>query len=1143
MSHSQLKAKTKSKGANRSSFHSEASHYRKPSIHAGQGAIYSAGPLLGISRKEISIGKSGDKYEKEADAASEKISSGQPAGMISRIANDEVRSQDIKKPEETPKPVQKQEESEEPVQTSKKGGGSGISMSHAASHAISNKGSGKSLSPSTKSALESGFGTGFSNVKVHDDSKAHEAADALSARAFTHGSDIWLGKGESQNDMKLMAHEAAHVVQQTGGVRRMVQSQKDLSGKGGKGKKPSLEGNTIKIPRLEIPDFKHKLLKKNKDVEIPRETERPKGKEAQRTVWGENVRNNVEKKLPIELGKFQGIVPDKGQKSVIKDAKQGNKDKIHFFEIGGNKNYLIGNANELVESFVFPRWDQNGQPKLLDADHKEEVQLGGDPSVNNLHLLDASANRSSGVTIQKAISKTIREAAEYLKIPLPPDAVRSKYKIIYQEIGSTGKSPKGFDAKWDKDEVEKVDPLKKLRPLNAKEASDLNLVGVPTRLTIYPLPSGGKPKQIEKWDISNKSNKIIENDWIKGFTKKSVEYKPGSTGKITGVVETRRMKKKGMEPKNVKWDLKEMGGIPFTTYIDSNSLSLSMQFAEFKMFSPIEFQTITIDDSKGLWAHGKLMPSLPLFKKLDLDITYDGGDLWISRTFTSDDFENPKPFRITEASLTLAVSPSAGFSIGGDVSFEIERIGKGSISAVKDSDEIELTGEFNFDTKLFDPAKIRMRYREGKFSGEGKIGIKEGKVKGIKSATITAMFGEGKFNASGTAELSIPGIKTVNMALSYSEKEGLAIGGSFELKEDIPGIKSGGGQALVKQRPDGKGYDITASGKAVPRIPGINSSIDITYENGAITIEGTAAYQKGMLNGSILVGVTNRPVSPDGKPAGEPGNKLIVYGGGTVTVKIAPWLQGTVGIKLEPNGEIVVAGTIALPDTLDIFPEKKLDKNIFKINLDIPIVGVAVLGQRIGIFATIGGGLDLSAGIGPGQLRDTAISITYNPAHEENTRVRGGAKLFIPAHAGLRLFVRGSLGAGIPIVSASAGLEVGGALGIEGAITAGVQMDWTPAKGLVLDAFGEIYAEPKFKFDITGFVMVEANLLLKTVELYSKRWQLAGFEYGSGLRFGVKFPIHYEERKPFDISMKDLQFEVPQIDKEQLLKDLIKRIA
>ena len=106
-----------------------------------------------------------------------------------------------------------------------------------------------------------------------------------------------------------------------------------------------------------------------------------------------------------------------------------------------------------------------------------------------------------------------------------------------------------------------------------------------------------------------------------------------------------------------------------------------------------------------------------------------------------------------------------------------------------------------------------------------------------------------------------------------------------------------------------------------------------------------------------------------------------------------------------------------------------------------------------------------------------------------------------------------------------------------------VQIDWSPAKGLVLDAFGEIYVEPKFRFDITGFVLVEADLLLKTVELYSKRWELYAFEYGSGLRLGMKFPIHYEEGKPFDVSLKDIQFQIPEIKPKEVLTDLVKKIA
>ena len=126
--------------------------------------------------------------------------------------------------------------------------------------------------------------------------------------------------------------------------------------------------------------------------------------------------------------------------------------------------------------------------------------------------------------------------------------------------------------------------------------------------------------------------------------------------------------------------------------------------------------------------------------------------------------------------------------------------------------------------------------------------------------------------------------------------------------------------------------------------------------------------------------------------------------------------------------------------------------------------------------------------------------------------------------------------------SASAGLEVGGQLGIEGALQANVDVMWTPLQGLTLTALAQIYAEPKLKFDISAFVLVELDLWLKTIELYSNRWELASFEYGSGLRLGAKFPIKYVEGQPFDISLSDIQFEVPDIEPKKLLSDLVGQI-
>jgi len=100
-----------------------------------------------------------------------------------------------------------------------------------------------------------------------------------------------------------------------------------------------------------------------------------------------------------------------------------------------------------------------------------------------------------------------------------------------------------------------------------------------------------------------------------------------------------------------------------------------------------------------------------------------------------------------------------------------------------------------------------------------------------------------------------------------------------------------------------------------------------------------------------------------------------------------------------------------------------------------------------------------------------------------------------------------------------------------------------PVRGLALDAEGRLQAEPRFRFDVTGFVLVEADLWIHTFELYSERWRLAGFELGSGLHLGMRFPVHYEEGKPFEMSWSDATFELPEVNPREVLASLMERIA
>jgi uncharacterized protein DUF4157 len=109
---------------------------------------------------------------------------------------------------------EKRSPAESSVQTKRANPASTSSPSGEISTAIRRSGSGSPLSSSIRQPFEAQTGKDLSHVRVHSDSASHQATRALKARAFTHGSDIWLGPGESPNDQSLLTHEATHVVQQ-----------------------------------------------------------------------------------------------------------------------------------------------------------------------------------------------------------------------------------------------------------------------------------------------------------------------------------------------------------------------------------------------------------------------------------------------------------------------------------------------------------------------------------------------------------------------------------------------------------------------------------------------------------------------------------------------------------------------------------------------------------------------------------------------------------------------------------------------------------------------------------------------------------------------------------------------------------------
>ncbi len=75
-------------------------------------------------------------------------------------------------------------------------------------------GGGQPLEPALRERLELSLGGGLGDVRVHDSPRSRHTAAVLGARAFTSGRDVHLGQGQSASDLRLMAHEASHVMQQ-----------------------------------------------------------------------------------------------------------------------------------------------------------------------------------------------------------------------------------------------------------------------------------------------------------------------------------------------------------------------------------------------------------------------------------------------------------------------------------------------------------------------------------------------------------------------------------------------------------------------------------------------------------------------------------------------------------------------------------------------------------------------------------------------------------------------------------------------------------------------------------------------------------------------------------------------------------------
>ncbi|GHC57857.1 eCIS core domain-containing protein [Ulvibacter litoralis] len=1167
-------------------------------------------PFFGVQTK-LSVGKSGDAYEQEADRVADSVveKSNQQNSFFSThnyfppTSNPTVQKaseEDIQKQENSEelqeKPlsdtitplVQRVSEEEESIQT--KGGTNTIPPS-LESNLASSKGSGNPLPATTKSQMESSFGTDFSHVRIHNDSNAVQMSKQLGAQAFANGNDIYFNEGKynpsSKEGQHLLAHELTHTVQQGASVqRKLIQkaaaipptttaetTPDEIAAPTNEFTDPdkgtiNTSSKTISIPSLPVPTFKHAIdPTPTAKIEIP-----PGGfprNNTHITAW--------ETAAMEGQSTFNTRFTDYAASSDAPALKDGQQQQLFYLTLkggsraqrrnsghsgDGDSGVIFGSLGAIHRRTSRPYWTKNGAFHPYDVDHKKELQIGGsEDSVSNMWMLDATANRSSGSYIRASRERKVTElltasAGQLVSPPASYTAVKNEYRITFENgvVPDNSMTVENFTEKWDLDQIKNGEHLDGLKFLTESEVEAAGLRGSPDNLVLFTGLTGGLPINIP-WDEEARAagrkdglsirigkrggamlyiNSIIYNS-ISGAENQGGNGRilctafPGSTGVIS-------------EKTNLSFDIRPIEGVSYGGYIERASVQQAFVNALFfNYMSPITITEVGLDDEIGFRALGIISPSVPLIGNAGIELVIDEQGARFRKVFEKSDYNFPAPFEISNSALEVFCG-SEGFGIDGEMNFKINHVGDGFLRGNFSTDRgFALAGGFNFDTELFDPASIEVSYEEEVLTVTGTIGIPEGKLQGVKTASITATYAENTFTAAGEAELDVPGIQRGAMTATYTE-EGFSIGGDFQLKDDIPGIRGGSVAATISKQNGEEAYSIFVSGTAQPDIPGIDTALSVTYENGALTIAGTADYSRGMLSGSVNIGATNRTIGEDGEPNGAPDGIMRVYGGGSLTLTFTPWLQATAGVQFLPNGEIEVTGRIALPSAVDVFNRKSIDRNLFSMPaIEIPIFAIPLGPRSIGLVARITGGLDFSAGFGPGQLRDLYADVTYNPDREEETTISGHGEFAIPADAGLTL--RGDLGLGVSIgiASLTGGIEIAGELGLEGEAAAEVDVNWSPQMGLAIDATGRITVQPKFTFDVNAFARASLDLWLFSIS-ETWRYNLASFSWGPDIQFGIVFPIHYREGEPFDMSFDDIEVLYPELNIGNMITGLAKDV-
>ena len=304
-----------------------------------------------------------------------------------------------------------------------------------------------------------------------------------------------------------------------------------------------------------------------------------------------------------------------------------------------------------------------------------------------------------------------------------------------------------------------------------------------------------------------------------------------------------------------------------------------------------------------------------------------------------------------------------------------------------------LGGEFDFLSDLFEPAHVEIWYKDNELGGKGVLGDQGRQGQGPEVGAGHGRVRQGGHQGQRHLRHHHPGRRVRHPRLRL--QGGRHRRARRHAEPRLEGARASPAAASRRSwcaTPRAAGRS-SARSQAIPSIPGVASQITGVYDDGAIQVEATVAYARGMAAGQFTIGAVQQADRPrDGQARRRAGQGPGGVRRGTGRAHPRALAQGDRGAaSCCPAARSRSAARSGCQRRWRSSRARASTRSCSRSGSTSRSSGSRSPGQNVGIFATIAGGAQLQAFFGPAELKDLSLGITWNPDHEENTTVKGHA--------------------------------------------------------------------------------------------------------------------------------------------------------